>query len=286
MISSRLRTRQAILMVAQAIQRCQEAVPFNKTWQVIGQHLGVGVRAKRELHLSAQDRRAIADYYQRVCGVDLMAIRETHLSASRIDSAQHSGNDKHSPKSVRDGLVLVCSPGGRVSLGEIEYAHPRGGYLVVPGALIAQCRHKILIVIENLSVCTHADQYRWPDEVDGVPLLIYRGDPTYNGAHVLAALKDCPGRIFAFADYDPKGLIIAKEVSSAIGLILPAQETIEAAIREGKNMKQQHYAQHDAAEHLKRMPQQATYVRTLLENKLAISQEYMANRALVLERMS
>lgn len=155
---------------------------------------------------------------------------------SRAEVSQLSGNEKDTSRPVRVGRVAIKSLPGRpllFSSGEVHL--PPGANLDVSMEWIAaNSLHESVLVIENWECFERSHEVGLLLEVDGNPLVVYRGDKdVYSTAHSYALLKVLKRPVIAFVDFDPAGILIAKTLPYFEAMLVPSDEVLNDLLEKG-----------------------------------------------------
>jgi len=118
--------------------------------------------------------------------------------------------------------VLALTKGCLLDGTEFQVLMP--GYTVMHHSEAARIDADIFLVVENLETMKQIHRYRWivKNEIDQESILvIFRGDTTFRGDHVLSVLRSRVGPVWSFPDFDPAGLGHASSIPQLQKIILP-----------------------------------------------------------------
>lgn len=118
------------------------------------------------------------------------------MSEKALSAAPHSGS-----------IGVKCV--GSCALDGVALCTPEGTYLVVTPEVARRIRCDRLMLVENLETFRQLERYGWIDYSGRSVLVIYRGDTALCTGEALEVLRGRTAPIWAFADFDPAGLVIA-----------------------------------------------------------------------------
>lgn len=138
---------------------------------------------------------------------------------------------------ARTRSSVRAAPGRPLRL-DSEIHLPTGASLDIDNSVAKQCRHQVVMVIENRECFDRLDELIFEPAVFVMdPLVLFRGSPFVSaGSTSLLEQLDLPA--YVFGDYDPSGINIAAHTHGAVGLVLPPPELIEKEIRRAPNHEQ------------------------------------------------
>ncbi|OUM22677.1 hypothetical protein B8W72_30005 [Pseudomonas putida] len=267
-------TIRAIKPVVIAIRQDARRVQMNATWSRLNKDYNIGTKmGGNYLALTEVELHTVRMMLKREAGVDALHVSLEELEGDRIAVAKRSRNEKLARLKTGDRIVMVSSVSGQLQLASGRFSHPVGGSLSVP----AQELHGLdaVVLVENLAVMFAAHEYRWPMEVQHLPL-VFRGSPQVTPAAVTRALLGVK-QVICFPDYDPQGWMNTLTVK-AHGIVVPSMSAIDDIVAEEWDKPQDYTKQHVAREWLGRMD--IPRVNDLLARELALSQESMAGMEL------
>lgn len=267
-------TIRAIKPVVIAIRQDARRVQINATWSKLNKDYNIGTKVgSNQLALTEVELHTIRMMLKREAGVDALHVSLEELEGDRIAVAKKSRNEKLARLKTGDRIVMVASVSGQLQLASGSFSHPVGGSLSVP----AEELHGLeaVLLVENQAVMFAAHEYRWPSEVQHLPL-VFRGSPQITPAAVTKALSGVK-QIICFPDYDPQGWMNTL-TAKANGIVVPSMSAIDDIVAEEWDKPQDYTKQHVAREWLGKV--NIPRVNDMLARELALSQESMAGMEL------
>lgn len=171
-------------------------------------------------------------------GMDWRTDPDTLNDLTRAEASKISNNEKDSSRRVRDERVAIKTLVDR----SLQFSHgslslPPGSNLDVNWRWVAEhARHDSVLVIENWECFEDSDHVDLIQGLEGNPLVLFRGDPTvYRNDHSKALLEALGLPVYAFVDYDPQGIIIAKSLPGFVSMIAPPREELDTLVAKGNS---------------------------------------------------
>lgn len=264
----------AIKPVVIAIRQDLRKVPTNATWLRLHTDYNIGTMlGGKNLALTETELHTVRMMLKKEAGIDALQVSLEQLAGDRLALAKRSRNEKLSRFKTADRIVMIASLSGQLKLASGVYSHPIGASISVPAEELGDL--DAVLLIENQAVMYAIHEYRWPHEVEHLPML-FRGSPQITPAAVAKVLSGV-SRVVCFPDYDPQGWMNTL-TAKAESIVVPSASAIEEIVAEEWDKPQDYENQHVAREWLGRVD--TPRVRDMLERKLALSQESMAGMEL------
>lgn len=226
--------KKTLLLICQGARK---EYPCSKGLEEFCEEFGLGRRlgTKRLFELGEIER--IKGILKSQGGMDWRTDPDTLNDLTRAEASKISNNEKDSNRRVRDGRVAIKTLVDR----SLQFSHgslslPPGSNLDVNWRWVAEhARHDSVLVIENWECFEDSDHVDLIQGLKGNPLVLYRGDPVYPNDCSKALLEALGLPVFAFVDYDPQGIIIAKSLPGFVSMIAPPSEELDALVANGNS---------------------------------------------------
>lgn len=197
---------------AQQIQFLQRLVSERPAQRRVGEvsrhfseHFSIGTTVGRLVEYREDHLRMAAELLR----THDLPVNPMAPGASRAEAAVFGGMSEKAlsaaPHSGSIGVKCV----GSCSLDGVALCTPEGTYLVVTPEVAGRIRCDRLMLVENLETFRQLERYGWIDYTGRSVLVIYRGDTALSIGEALKVLRGRTAPIWAFADFDPAGLVIA-----------------------------------------------------------------------------
>lgn len=272
-------TIRAIKPIVIAIRQDARRVQINATWSKLNKDYNIGTKlGSNYLALTEVELHTVRMMLKREAGVEALHVSLEELEGDRIAVAKKSRNEKLARLNTGDRIVMVASTSGQLQLASGRFSHPVGGSLSVP----AEELHGLdaVLLVENQAVMFAVHEYRWPSEVQHLPL-VFRGSPQITPAAVTRALSGVK-QLICFPDYDPQGWMNTL-TAKAHGIVVPSMCAIDNIVAEEWDKPLDYTKQHVAREWLGKVDMPRVY--DMLTRELALSQESMAGMELEFLRL-
>lgn len=194
----------------------------------------------RQWSFAAKDKALLAALLQSSCGVDAANTTPTQWDAlSRSESLTHGRNEKMAGLPVRGMRVAVKALADQCLLFDDQrFPLPLGASLDIEAEWVAShCRHSSILLVENWEAFSAIHRINFELSVaGGNPLVVFKGCPhIYKEDAVQLLLKQLALPVYAFFDFDPKGLVMANSVPHFSRLVMPSWSVLEASVQQAKN---------------------------------------------------
>lgn len=226
--------KKTLLLICQG---AREEYPCSKGLEEFCEEYGLGRRlgTKRLFQLSEIER--IKGFLMSQGGMDWRTDPDTLNDLTRAEASKISNNEKDSNCRVRDERVAIKTLAGR----SLQFSH--GNLVLPPGAnldvnwrwVAEHAQHDSVLVIENWECFEDLDDVALIQNLEGNPLVLYRGDPVYPNDNSKALLEALRLPVLAFVDYDPQGIIIAKSLPGFVSMIAPPIDELDALVAKGNS---------------------------------------------------
>jgi hypothetical protein len=226
--------KKTLLLICQG---AREEYPCSKGLEEFCEEYGLGRRlgTKRLFQLSEIER--IKGFLMSQGGMDWRTDPDTLNDLTRAEASKISNNEKDSCRRVRDERVAIKTLVDRpLQFSDGTLSLPPGSNLDVNWRWVAEhARHDSVLVIENWECFEDSDHVALIQGLEGNPLVLYRGDPVYQNDNSKALLEALGLPVFAFVDYDPQGIVIAKSLPGFVSMIAPPTGELDALVSKGNS---------------------------------------------------
>lgn len=271
-------------ILCKALIQCLDKVPYSDSWQEIYQEHGVGQPFGDILLLTAQDRQRYQALLFQLFRQTPQQLLDLPVDLNRIEASQIYPDEKiFATLAPSHTIVHVKATDAVLNIAQ-GYRIPLGGYLGMTVNEALQHRYQQVVVIENAEVFQQSERIVWPDVIGQQPaLLIFRGSSqaTPRASHEFIRQQICP--VYAFFDFDPKGLEMAITLPRCDGIILPDFTRTTVNVLRSLSVKEKFNKQFPAQQYLQNRSEFAQVSRLLLGERLAIQQEALLSAQLPLQ---
>lgn len=218
-------------------QGAREEYPCSKGLEEFCEDFGLGRRLGTKRLFEVGEIERIKGFLMSLGGIDWRTDPKTLNSLTRAEVSKISNNEKDSNRRVRDERVAIKTLLGRpLQLAQGDLLLPSGSNLDVNWRWVAKnARHDSVLVIENWECFEQSDYVDLIQGLQGNPLVLYRGDPIYQTDSAKALLESLGLPVYAFVDYDPTGVIIAKSLPGFVSMLSPPLEELDALMGTGNS---------------------------------------------------
>lgn len=218
-----------LLRIAQDGREVQQATPAICS---LFDDFGIGYRSGKNYMLDERDRTRIKQYLSNEKDIDWKTPLDAWKGISRDQALNLGSNEKMSDERTRDFRVAVKSlPGRPLLLGGQSMILPNGANLDLSWEYVAtECGHDSVLLVENWTNFEKTHVTPLLSEIQGNPLVLYRGDFVYGNKYSALLLKALDKPVVAFVDYDPAGLVIASALPGFHEMICPLERDLHSLL--------------------------------------------------------
>ena len=231
--------KQLICSLLRVFHSENEKFSYSKVLDTFIDTYNIGVKKGKSFFFTSNDKHEIAEILIKSEGVNAKeTTADSWLNLSRVESTIISSNEKMTSENVRKHRVAVKTlPGRPLLISQNSIYLPNGANIDISSfELASTCQHKTILVIENWETFENIHKNRFSlDDAGSNPLVVFRGSPIYTIDNTNYLLKQLKLPVFAYVDYDPKGLCIALELPYFERIIVPPDEMFIAALKQDKN---------------------------------------------------
>lgn len=217
----------------------KERFSYSKTVDAFIDIYNIGRKKGKSFIFTGHDKCEIAGLLLKGEGINA---EETKADAwenlSRAESAKIGANEKLTSQKVRQYRVAIKAlPGKPLLLSPTPIYLPEGANLDISFFDVAStCQHTSILVVENWETFAgiHKNIFSL-DEAGDNPLVVFRGSPVYTIDNVIALLQALKLPVYAYVDYDPKGLCLALELPYFTRMIVPPEDLFLATLERAQN---------------------------------------------------
>jgi len=270
-----------IQVLSRAVKAAKPIVKLTALWRHFNTEYGIGFLDKNNLNLSHSDYQHIRELVQNELNLDLF---EPLPEGSRIDIARVTGDEKLNAEAPGRHHILLNSPSGKICINGLDIPLMTGAsYRLDWREIDKNLLPKSIIVVENLQAFDYLQSFNLPASLLE-SIAVYRGHNISSKA-VIDFLQAAPenSQIIAFCDYDPKGFEIAVTTTRVSHILLPdLKQAFKGATGTRSRFDQQHAAVSSISNY-QLTDNLSDYWKTLLDQKLCVSQELILADAKELE---
>lgn len=230
-------SKQLIKTLLTVCQKKSEFIPHSKTMLGFCREYSIGEIQNTRIFFTVKDYTDIAMILKNEFGVDPQTRPDTWDGISRTEAMKFSNNEKMTSESVKEGLVYIKALSGKkLYVNQKEMDLPDGSHLAIPlQNLSIAHEHQSILLIENWLNFEGTHKTPLLDQIEGNPLVLYRGDKDISPASAKKLMEEAGLPVYAFVDYDPKGLIIANTLPYFADIITPPDDVLEEMISNAGN---------------------------------------------------
>lgn len=237
--------KQLLKVIQGALQSEKQLFPLNQSWEFIHQQYNIGRTQGNKLEITAQDKAELLDLVERATGVNLEETAMTDFSTMHREQALSVAlNEKLAGQTVkRDRLAIKTLTSKTLEINGESYSLPGFGHLDIALTELSSTIHHCILLIENYRCFDRLQnmQLNLPKHFAN-PLVLFRGDNTYNENAVRRLLGKLELPVLVMADLDPKGLSIAQSFPSLSGIIAPGITELDALFKDKQKANPQLYS--------------------------------------------
>lgn len=230
-------SKQLIKTLLTVCQKRSEFIPRSQTMLDFCQEYSLGEIQGTRIFFTVKDYADIEMILVKEFGVDPKTRPDTWDGISRTDAINYGHNEKMSSEAVKSDRVYIKSlPGRLLSINGKHLDLPDGSNLAIPlDNLIIGEEHQSILLIENWLNFEGTHKTPLLDKIEGNPLVVYRGDTDISPANAKQLMEKSGLPVYAFVDYDPEGLVIAKSLPNFKDMITPDASVLDALIGKAGN---------------------------------------------------
>lgn len=220
--------KQLICSLLRVFHSENERFSYSKVLDTFIDTYNIGIKKGKSFIFTSNDKHEIAEILIKSEGVNAKkTTADSWLNLSRVESTVISSNEKMTSENVRKHRVAVKTlPGRPLLISQNPIYLPNGSNIDISSFELASiCQHKTILVIENWETFENIHKNIFSlDDAGSNPLVVFRGSPIYTIDNTNNLLKKLKLPVFAYVDYDPKGLCIALELPHFERIIVPPDE--------------------------------------------------------------
>lgn len=258
-------------------------VADNALWRRITEITETGTTVGKRIKFTPRDLERLRQHVIREGGVDPTL---GGLPRDRAIQADRTSDEKLALGGVFESLILFTRPEGGPIPVKGNPTIPSGSFLSVNAMELLEPNDvsDTVVVMENGRSLLSAPDIKWPEEL-GNPLVVYKGHGS-SQKQLMEWLQGFPReRIVAYFDFDPAGLMMAIRYPAG-KLLIPEQWNTLNQNDPGNKLKEFH-VQSVSVSQLREANQLPVDLRLhVIDNKLALTQEYMTAKRFGLELLS
>ena len=227
--------KQLLAVIERAIRSELQIFPLNQSWKYLHQEYNIGRTQGNKLEVTPQDKKELLALVKHEAGIDLGQISVADFAGiNREEALSVALDEKLAGQAVKkDRLAIKTLAGHTLKINGKSFSLPGSGYLDMALADLTSTAHDCILLIENYRCFDSLEniQLKLPDQYAD-PLVLFRGDNTYNEKTVRQLLAQLNLPVLVMADLDPKGLIIAQSFPNVMGLITPRLADLETLLKD------------------------------------------------------
>lgn len=231
--------KRLVAFIQRAVQSPEELFPLNTSWQALHREYNIGQPQGSRIRVTAADKAELAELALRVSGVDVRAAPLANFAGMNRQDALHlAKQEKWAGQAVAAGRVLLKAlPGQDLRVNGASLRMPPRSHLDIALDALADLGHGAFIVVENYACFDWLDTMRLVlDGAAAQAAVVYRGDSGGSRADtVLECLRRLAVPVWAMADIDPAGLVIAQSLPHAVGALAPSLADIDRLLTQRGN---------------------------------------------------
>lgn len=217
-------------------QGARQEYPCSKGLEYFCEEFGLGRRQGSKLFFTLTEIERIKAILLSQGGMDWRTDPQSLNDLTRAETSQISDNEKDTNRRVRDERVAIKTLAGKpLKLAQGDLMLPPGSNLDVNWRWVAEhARHDSVLVIENWECFEDSDYVDLIQGIEGNPLILFRGDPAcYRNDHSKMLLEALGLPVFAFVDFDPRGIVIAQSLPGFVSMIAPPADELNELLAKG-----------------------------------------------------